>query len=133
MPALTNQRREKFVQNIVSGMTQRQAYFDAFPNAANWQPKSVDEAACTLFHTKEVADRYQELQSYTALSAVLSRQGRMLILTDIAEDEDLPPKNRMQAIDLLNKMDGEYVKKVEATITTPLSDVAEKVDDILNE
>lgn len=133
MPALTNQRREKFVQNIVSGMTQRQAYLDAFPNAANWQPKSVDEAACTLFHMQEVAARYQELQSYVAMSAVLSRQGRMLILTDIAEDEDLPPKNRMQAIDLLNKMDGEYVKKIEATITTPLSDVAGKVDDILNE
>ena len=57
----------------------------------------------------------------------------MKILTEIATDKAQLPKPRMQAIDILNKMDGEYVKKIEATVSTSLSDVASKVDDILNE
>ena len=133
MAALENAKHEKFVRSLVEGLSQRKAYLAAFPTAKKWKPETVDVKASQLFSDDKIKLRYQELQSATASDAILSRQGRMKILTEIATDKAQLPKPRMQAIDILNKMDGEYVKKIEATVSTSLSDVASKVDDILNE
>ena len=57
----------------------------------------------------------------------------MKILTEIATDKAQLPKPRMQAIDILNKMDGEYVKKIEANVNTNISEIASKVGAILDE
>lgn len=133
MAALTDAKKEKFAQLLTEGLSQRKAYLGAYPSAKKWKPETVDNRACQLAHDSEILDRCEELKNASASDAILSRQGRMKILTEIATDKAQLPKPRMQAIDILNKMDGEYVKKIEATVSTSLSDVASKVDDILNE
>ena len=131
--ALKNARHERFVQNLISGMTQRQAYLDAFPNAENWKPETIDSKASNLFADDKVQTRYQQLQNASASLAVAGRTERMELLTQFARDESMFPKTRMQAIDILNKMDGEYVKKIEATVSGDISEIASKVGAILDE
>ena len=75
----------------------------------------------------------QELKDAAANDAIINRQERMIILSDIATDVEMHPKQRMQAIDILNKMDGDYVKRVEATVSGDLTAAAAKVAAILNE
>lgn len=133
MAALTNAKQEKFVQNLISGMSQRQAYLDAFPNARKWKPETVDNKAYNLAKTGEILARYQELQNQSSKVAIINREERMRILTEIATDTVQVAKARMQAIDILNKMDGEYVKRIEATVTSTVSEIASKVQDILDE
>lgn len=133
MAAIADAKKEKFAQLLTEGLSQRKAYLGAYPSAKRWKPETVDNRACQLAHDSEILDRCEELKNASASDAILSRQGRMKILTEIATDKAQLPKPRMQAIDILNKMDGEYVRKIEATVSTSLSDVASKVDDILNE
>lgn len=129
----TSAKREKFVQNLIAGMSQRQAYLDAFPNARKWKDNTVDSRACELAKDSKILERLQTLQNQAVSKAILTREERMKILTEIAIDDVQLPKARMQAIDILNKMDGEYVKRIEATVTSPVSEIASKVQDILDE
>ena len=129
----TSAKREKFVQNLIAGMSQRQAYLDAFPNARKWKDNTVDSRACELAKDSKILERLQTLQNQAVSKAIITREERMKILTEIATDTVQLPKSRMQAIDILNKMDGEYVKRIEATVTSPVSEIASKVQDILDE
>lgn len=133
MGVLQNPKHEAFIQAIMQGKSQRQAYIIAYPNAAKWKPGTIDPKASNLFNEDKVQARYQELQKIALSKAIMSREERMLTLSDIALDPTMPPKSRMQAIDILNKMDGDYVKKVEATITRPVDTVAHEIEAILDE
>ena len=133
MSVLQNPKHEAFIQAIMQGKSQRQAYIIAYPNAAKWKPESVDKKACTLFAEGKVQGRYQELQKIALSKAIMSREERMLTLSDIALDPTMPPKSRMQAIDILNKMGGDYTRKIEATITRPTDAVAHEIEAILDE
>ena len=133
MAALENAKYENFVQGIAQGMSQRQAYLAAFPNASKWKPETVDNKACKLFNDNEIQARYKEIQDAAADAAILSRRDRMMILSGMAANEESPLKIRVQAIDVLNKMDGQYIKKVEASVTTSASDTAAAVAAILDE
>lgn len=133
MSALKNAKHEAFVQALFSGKSQRVAYREAFPNAEKWADKTVDNRAYELANDREILGRLEELQDAAASPLILDRQGRMIILTQIALDESLFPKPRMQAIDLLNKMSGDYTQKIEATINGDLSETAQKIAEILDE
>jgi hypothetical protein len=45
------------------------------------------------------------------------------------------PKARLQAIDLLNKMTGEYIEKrqIEAVVNTPIEDAAARIKALISE
>ena len=133
MAALENAKYENFIQAIAEGMSQRQAYLKAFPNSSRWKFETVDNKASKLFNTDEVQARYKELQEAAADAAILSRKDRMIILSSMAEDLETPYKIRVQAIDVLNKMDGQYIKRVEASVTTSASETAAAVAAILDE
>ncbi len=133
MPALTNIQYERYTQCVISGMTQAAAYREAYPRAKKWTDKTVYSKAWKLHHMPEIQERIKELQAEAAAAAVMDRQERLETLTAIARDEHMHPKQRMQAIDILNKMDAVYVQRVEANVHGDLSDAAAKVEAILNE
>lgn len=133
MPALLNGQQEKFAQNIVAGMTQRDAYRDAYPDGT-YNNNSLSVRACELMKAPGMAERIQELQAAASMGSVMQREQRMELLTRMANDDELHPKYRMQAVDLLNKMCGEYTKKVEAVLTPGyVSNTAAEVAAILDE
>ena len=135
MPALENSKHEAFVQALYAGKSQRAAYREAFPNADKWKDKTVDNRAYELAKTGEIMGRLKELKDAAASPLILDRQGRMLILTEIAMNEQLFPKPRMQAIDLLNRMTGEYIerKQIEAVVNTPIEDAANRIKELIAE
>ena len=111
MSILKNPRHEKFIQNIVSGMSQRQAYREAFPSAKKWKDSVVDSRASDLFSGK-VLVRYQELIKQQETEALLTRHEKRKLLADVARDKTEKSENRIRAIDLDNKMEGEYTEKL---------------------
>lgn len=133
MAVLENAKQETFAQNLAKGMSQRQAYLAAFPSAKNWKPETVDNKAYKLANSDEILARCNELKEASACNAILDRQERMIILSNFALNEELFPKARMQAIDLLNKMDGDYVQKISAVVSAPVSETVAKVAEILGE
>ncbi len=110
MPILENARHEKFVQSLIAGMSQRQAYREAFPASNRWKDKTVDNRASELF--REVLGRYKELQEEAQDAAIMTRKERMVALSDIAQNAE-KEADMIKAIDTLNKMDGDYTSKVE--------------------
>jgi phage terminase small subunit len=138
-------KQEKFVRNLIKGMTQREAYKNSY-DAENMSDKCIDEEACKLFNSPKVSQRYQELQERLANAYIMSAQERLEYLTDIVtgiEQEKIivieggeqkeveRPANlneRMKAIDIMNKMQGEYVTKVDANVNTDVNIVVELVD-----
>lgn len=135
MAELKNQRREKFVQAILAGKSQCDAYREAFPNSANWKDATVYNNAYKLAKTDEILTRLQELRDASASPLILDRQGRMIILTELATNEQLAPKARMQAIDILNKMNADYLERrqVEAIVSTPIEDAASRIKALIAE
>lgn len=132
---MLNVKQEKFIQNIINGMSQRQAYKDAYN--ANYSDKSIDEKASTLFNSEKVQKRYKELLKELEDKAIMSAKERMIwlskvvngeiledvpLMTDINEDKvntiKCPTKidTKLKALDTLNKMSGEYTTKVEADL-----------------
>ena len=113
MAILKNSRHEKFVQCLIAGMSQRKAYREAFPNSVRWKDTTVDKRASELFQNGEILGRHNELLEESKDRAIMQRKDRMILLSDIANDNSEKTDSRIKAIDTLNKMDGVYTNKVE--------------------
>lgn len=141
MGVLENARYEKFAQELALGTTQRKAYRVAFPNSLKWKDETVDSKASALAKDDKVLARLKELQEETAKATILTAQERLEFLSGIVTDLNKEkivveteegekifekPANlveKMKAIDLMNKMQGEYVTKVEGSIGVKLEDL----------
>ena len=121
-------KQEKFIQNIVSGMSQRQAYKDAY-NAKNMTDESIDVEACKLFNDTKVSLRYKELIEKLEDVAIMTAIEKRRMLKEIAIDINNSITDRIRAIDTDNKMAGEYITKVEADVNTDININIELTDD----
>lgn len=65
--------QEKYCQARARGLSQRQAYREAYPKSAKWKDSSVDVAASKLEATAKVSQRLEELKEAAAREAVASR------------------------------------------------------------
>lgn len=59
---MLTQKQERFVQELIKGRSQREAYKAAY-GAGQMTDKTVDEKACRLFADPKVRARYEELRS----------------------------------------------------------------------
>lgn len=118
-------KQEKFVQNILNGMTQRQAYKDAY-NAENMKDETIDSEACILFKDQKVAERYQELLKEMEKVAVMSALEKRKLLKDMILNEKNSMGDRLKALDIDNKMSGEYIENLKVESDNTL-DVTVKV------
>ena len=113
-------KQEKFAQSIaLEEMNQSDAYRSAY-SCAKMSDKTVWENASRLMADSKVTARIAELRQETITPKVMSAQKRREKLTNIAENSE-DPNVAMKAIDLLNKMTGEYVQKVEAAVTNAVN------------
>lgn len=113
MAELKNVRHEKFAQGIANGMTQRKAYHAAFPNSKKWKDTTVDSKASELAKTGKVLERLKELAEETSSKAVMTATKRKEWLSDIIRSENEKTRDKLKAVDILNRMEGEYTDKVE--------------------
>ena len=105
-------------------------YSDAYRSAYNCKRMSdttINNNAWKLMQDNEITTRIKELAKEADTPKVMSAQKRKEKLTELANADD--PNVAMKAIDLLNKMDGEYVQKVEAEVKSAISINIELSDD----
>lgn len=120
-------KQENFAQAVaVEGMNYSEAY-RTYYKTDRMSDKSVWDAASKLASHPEVSQRIEALKSEVITPKIMSAQKRAERLTEIANSED--PNLAMKAIDLLNKMSGEYVQKVQAEVQTETTINIELVDD----
>lgn len=133
-------KQEKFVRNLIQGMSQREAYKNSY-DAENMTDKTIDEEACRLFNDSKISARYKELQERLAVASVMTAKERLEYLSRIVYGTELEQivgfvegeevgyerpadlNTRMKAIDIMNKMTGEYVTKVEGNVSVRLEDL----------
>ena len=120
-------KQEKFAQAIaLEGMNKADAYRYAY-DTSKMGDDTIYVKACNLAAQDKISVRIAELRQQAMTPKVMSAQKRREKLTELAEHED--PNVSMKAIDLLNKMDGEYVQKVEAEVKNAISINIELSDD----
>lgn len=126
-------KQERFIQNIVSGMSQREAYKAAYN--AKYKDEAIDSKASTLFNSDKVQERYKELLNEVKDESIMTAKERMKWLTEVIkgiQKEGIKVKTlendfivgegtadlntKMKAIDILNKMDGQYTTKLEGSM-----------------
>lgn len=121
-------KQELFVQNIIQGMSQADAYRSAYPKQ-KMSDKTVWETASKLMANPKVITRLTELRNELATPAIMSAQKRLEWLTGVIQSQDESTGDKLKAVDIMNKMQGEYVQKVEAEVKTETTINIELVDD----
>ena len=116
-------KQEKFVHNLIKGMSQRQAYKDAY--GANYDDAAIDNKAYKLFKRPEVKARYNEIMEELKNQCVMSAFEKRQILKEIVFDPETGKSDKIKAIDVDNKMTGEYVTKLEGNLKV------DKLEDLL--
>jgi phage terminase small subunit len=120
-------KQEQFAKAIaLDGMNYSDAYRSAY-NCKRMSDTTINNNAWKLMQDNEITTRIKELAAEANTPKIMSAMQRKEKLTELANDED--PNVAMKAIDLLNKMDGEYVQKVEAAVTNAVNISIELSDD----
>jgi phage terminase small subunit len=96
-------------------MNQADAYRAAY-SSKNMSDKTIHEAASRMAAKSNVIARIKELRAEIDSPKIMSATKRAEKLSDLAENYE-DPNVVMKAIDLLNKMTGEYTQKVQANVT----------------
>lgn len=137
---MLNIKQEKFIQNIINGMSQRQAYKDAYN--AKYKDEDIDSKASNLFNSDKVQARYKELLKELEDKSIMSAKERMIWLTDVIQgrikhitygsegqeyENEAYINDKMKAIDILNKMSGEYVTNIKGNVTLSYEEAIKEV------
>lgn len=96
-------KQEKFIDGILEGKTQYQAYIDAYPKAKNWKRDSVDSIASQLMNNTKIIHRLQEYGWKDKTKVLLTRE-RMLKRIDKVMQKHEEEMDRIQAAYQRDKM-----------------------------
>ena len=121
-------KQEKFVQNIIDGMSQADAYRNSY-DVSRMTDKTIHEKASRLMADGKVRARLQELRDQMMKPSIMSAQERLEWLTNLINNEEEGTNEKLKAIDIMNKMQGEYVQKIEAEVTNEVVINIELSDD----
>ena len=121
-------KQERFCQAIIEGMTQADAYRTAY-NSKKATDKTVQESASRLMADPKISARVNELRERLTSAKIMSARERLEWLTGIIGNEKEKTDNRLKAVDLMNKMQGEYVQKIDANVNADVNINIELSDD----
>lgn len=108
-------KQENFVKGIIEGMSQADAYRSAY-NTKRMTDKTIWENASRLMNDGKVLARVQELRDQLAKQSIMTAQERLEWLTSIIKSDKETTADKLRASDQMNKMQGEYITKVEGNI-----------------
>ena len=119
-----NPRQKKFAEYYAqSGNAAESA------RKAGYSEKFAAQNADKLLKNTNVCERIKLLANELKDQRILTAKDRQIILSDIANDSLGEPGDRIKAIDTLNKMTGEYVKRVD--VSMGLQTAKDKLDAVL--
>lgn len=121
-------KQEQFAQNIIKGMSQADAYRSAY-NTSRMTDKTIHEKASRIANDDKVRARITELRGQISTENIMTAQKRLEWLTELVYNEESCVSDKLKAIDIMNKMQGEYVQKVQAEVTNAVNISIELSDD----
>ena len=137
---MLTQKQEEFAKCIVEGMSQIDAYKKAY-NADKMTDNSIYREASLLMDNPKIAQRIKELRDMLSKPSILTAQQRLEYLSRIITGEEkeliltvldgkqaeieksIDINTRLKAVDIMNKMQGEYVTKIAGEVTMKLEDL----------
>ena len=138
-------KQEKFVQALISGMSQREAYKEAY-NAANMKDEVIDVRASELLKKSKVKVRYEELVNENKQKALYTLEDSindLIWIKEKAKEDILNPKkglrqgngtiylNAVKELNLLNDLYPDKKAKEESKNEKDIAKVLkEALDDI---
>lgn len=122
-------KQEKFCLNIANGMTPGEAYREAY-DTDNMSDDACRVEGNRLLKNPNVALRKNELRDKAASAFIMTAIQRKEWLTNlIANDVDANKTDKLKALDILNKMTGEYTTKLEGNIQLSYEDKLKEMTD----
>lgn len=121
-------KQEQFAKGIAEGMSQADAYRSAY-STDNMKDSTIWENASRLMNDSKVLARVRELRDMAAKDTIMTAQQRKEWLTTVINDPEVDINARLKASDQLNKMEGEYIQKVEAEVKERVTINIALVDD----
>lgn len=116
-------KQEQFVQNIIVGMSQADAYRNSY-NCKKMSDKTIHENASRLMADSKIKARVQELRAQISQDNIMTAQERLEWLSEVIRNTNESMTDRLKASDQMNKMQGEYTTKVEGSLNvTKLEDL----------
>lgn len=125
---MLTQKQEQFALNIFEGMNQADAYRASY-NAENMSDNAIYREASLLMSRPKIAQRIQELRDKAARANIMTAQQRMEWLSNLINNEEEGTNEKLKAIDIMNKMQGEYIQKVVADVDNNVTINIELSDD----
>ena len=111
-----NERQKKFAELYAqSGNTVQSAI------GAGYSENYAIGRGYELLENVGIKQYIQELTAKEQKKRILTAAERQAILTEIAVNEREKPQDRIKAIDTLNKMTGEYITKIEGSMTAEIN------------
>ncbi len=109
-------QQENFAKNIaLEEMNYADAYRSAY-NTENMQDSTIYTEASLLKDNPKVAKRIQELRDNLAEPQILSAKERLKWLSSLIQSEEETTRDKLSASDQMNKMQGEYITKLEGEV-----------------
>lgn len=108
-------KQEAFARCVAEGMTHVDAYYASYDTQTE-NRRAVSVRASELAHRPEIEARIRELRDMAAQESVMNARQRRAWLSSVIRDPEAKLGEKLRASDQLNKMDGEYVQRVEADV-----------------
>lgn len=128
------QKQKLYCRQRAKGKCKKEAY-----TAAGFCPGATDktrtEAACRLEKLPHIQREIERLTAAADAGAILDRRQRLVMLSEMALDDSRKDDSRQRAIDMLNRMNGDYTDRVltevRANINMSLDDKRRMIMDAL--
>lgn len=98
-------KQEAMAQGLARGLSQSEAYRQAYPKALGWRDATVWSRASEVASSGEVQARVAQLRAEIAEKGLWSREQSVRILADIAEN-GFKEADKVKAVAELNRMHG---------------------------
>lgn len=145
MVKLNNNKKAFCREYVKNGNNGTQAYMKTHKNCSE---ESARRNASRMLTNADVQEYIKELQDKLEEEAIMTAKERMKWLTEVVNDIQQEETNvkiadsgeiksvlkkadlqtKMKAIDILNKMSGEYVNKIEANVGVSYEDALKEVE-----
>ena len=120
-------KQAKFAANLAEGMSQAEAYRNAY-DAANMAPETIHSHASRMAARDKVRARVDALMEQRMRQmetrGVSDRSKVVTLLRQFAEDEARPDHVRLRAVELWGKTCGAFIEVIEDRRERPASSVA---------
>lgn len=121
-----NERQRKFAEFYVQNGNAAES-----AKKAGYSEKFAAQNANKLLKNTNVSKYIKQLSDKIEDKCILNAKDRQIILSEIAKDDMNEPSDRIKSIDVLNKMSGEYLQKVD--ITNRIETEKNKLDAIMKQ